>query len=133
MVACVVLIILLSKKHNEAPKVQMSCGSYHFTVTYKVNCTCYTFAIRSQSVLTTNSTGCVYNVQHSTQARHNFLRHALLSCSEILTYQLLGSQLYIFMSTEKSRLPAIAIDREVSKSRHNSRTRLRMQVLNVEK
>ena len=102
------------------------------------------YAIRSQSVMTTNSTGRVYNVQHCTAHErdsatehslltHNFFRHALLSCSEILTYQFLGSQVLIFMSTENSRSPATAIDREVSKSRHNSRTKLHIQVSYVEK
>ena len=79
-------------------------------------------AIRSQSVLTTNSTGRVYNVQFECRAQltseiasiaclDNFFRCALLSCSEILTYQLLGSQLWIVLSTENS------IDRQ---QRHRS-------------
>ena len=59
---------------------------------------------------------------------HNFFRHVLLFCSEILTYQLLGSQLWVVLSTENSRSPATAIDCEVSKLRHNSKTKLYIQV-----
>ena len=54
---------------------------------------------------------------------HDFSGPALLSCNKILTYKLLGSQLWT------------ALPLEVSKSRHidNSRTKLRIQVSNDEK
>ena len=35
---------------------------------------------------------------------HNFFRHALLPCCEILTYKLLGSQLLILLSMDNSSL-----------------------------
>ena len=64
-----------------------------------------------------NSTGRVYNVQYcpcilntseiaSIACLHNFSGPALLSCSEILTYQLLGSQLWIALPLKNSRSPA---------------------------
>ena len=53
---------------------------------------------------------------------HDFSGPALLSCSKILTYQLLGSQLWTALPLEKSRLPATV--NHVSKPRHNSRTKL---------
>ena len=54
---------------------------------------------------------------------HDFSGPVLLSCNKILTYKLLGSQLWT------------ALPLEVSKSRHidNSRTKLRIQVSNDEK
>ena len=57
---------------------------------------------------------------------HDFSGPALLSCSKILTYQLLGSQLWTALPLEKSRSPATA--NKVSKSRHNSRTKLRVKL-----
>ena len=56
---------------------------------------CFSYAIKSQSVLTTNSTGRVYNVQFECRAQHSmytseiasiaclhsFFRHTLLSCN----------------------------------------------------
>ena len=68
------------------------------------------------------------NTVASIACLHNFFRHALLSRSEILTYLLLGSQLWIFLSTENSRSPGTAIDHEVSKLCHNSRKKLHIQV-----
>ena len=79
------------------------------------------YAIRSQSVLTTNSTGRVYKVQFECRAQHstytseiasiaclhNFFRNTLLSCD--LYYQLLGSQLWIVLSTENSRSSATTV------------------------
>ena len=62
---------------------------------------------------------------------HDFPGPALLSCSKILTYQLLGSQLWTALPLEKSRSPATA--NKVSKSRHNSRTKLRTQFSHVQK
>ena len=53
---------------------------------------------------------------------HDFSGPALLSCSKILTYQLLGSQLWTALPLEKSRSPATV--NKVSKPRHNSRTKL---------
>ena len=53
---------------------------------------------------------------------HDFSGPALLSCSNILTYQLPGSQLWTASPLEKSRLPATV--NKVSKPRHNSRTKL---------
>ena len=92
------------------------------------------YTIRSQSVLSTNSTGhMLSSAQHRSEIAsitclHNFSRPALLSCSEILTYQLLGNQLQIVLSMENSKPPATAINRGVSKSRHNSRTKLHIQI-----
>ena len=53
---------------------------------------------------------------------HDFSGPALLSCSKILTYQLLGSQMWTALPLEKSRSPATV--NKVSKSRHNSRKKL---------
>ena len=53
---------------------------------------------------------------------HDFSGPATLSCSTDRTYELPGSQLWAVLSPEKSRSPATAI--KVSKSRHNSRTKL---------
>ena len=95
---------------NEAPKVQMP--RWNETISTKTTihqltadaciqdlCTavCFSYAIRSQSVLTTNSTGRVYNVQFDCRAQHStarttseiasiaclhsFFRHTLLSCN----------------------------------------------------
>ena len=47
------------------------------------------------------------------------------------SYKLLGRQLWTILTLEKSGSPATAI--KVSKSRHNSRTKLRMKLLNVQK
>ena len=57
---------------------------------------------------------------------HDFSGPALLSCSKILTYQVLGSQLWTALPSEKSRSPATA--NTVSKSRHNSRTKLCIEI-----
>ena len=131
-----------------APKVQMP--RWNVTVHHSTNtatadaciqdfCTaitmqCFSYAIRSQSCSADlNSTGRVYNVHYSTRipgtseiasiaCLHDFSGPALLSCSKILTYQLLGSQLWTALPLEKSRSPATV--NKVSKSRHNSRTKL---------
>ena len=65
---------------------------------------CFSYAIRSQSVLTTIQLGVstVFSTAHTYHERdsfhiaclHDFSGPALLSCSKILTYQLLGSQLW---------------------------------------
>ena len=106
---------------------------------------CFSYAIRSQSVLTTIQLGVstVFSTAHTYHERdsfhiaclHDFSGPALLSCSKILTYQLLGSQLWTALPLEKSRSPASspATVNKVSKSRHNSRTKLRIQVSNVPK
>ena len=53
-----------------------------------------------------NSTGRVYNVQYSTHTEHE--RNTGLRCNpEILTYQLLGSQLWIALPLKNSRSPAL--------------------------
>ena len=58
---------------------------------------------------------------------HDFSGPALLSCSKILTYlQVLGSQLWTALPSEKSRSPATA--NKVSKSRHNSRMKLCIEI-----
>ena len=57
---------------------------------------------------------------------HDLSRPALLSCSKILTYQLLGSQLWTALPLEKPRLPATV--NKVSKPCHNSRTKLCMEL-----
>ena len=79
---------------------------------------CFSYAIRSQSVLTTIQLGvstmfskyspCILNTSEiaSIACLHNFSGPALLSCSKILTYQLLGSQLWTALPLEKSRSPA---------------------------
>ena len=77
---------------------------------------CFSYAIRSQSVLTTIQLGMspMFSIHYSTRilnmseiatiaCLHNLSGPVLLSCSEILTYQLLGSQLLIVLSTESSR------------------------------
>ena len=116
-------------------------------ISYTVDCSYYTFlysrqqynsyAIRSQSKLTTNLTGRVCNIQFECKAQqiasiaclHNFFRHTLLSCSEILTYQLLGSQLFAF---EELQIASNSHDQSrVSKLRHNSRTKLRINFSHV--
>ena len=96
----------------------------------------------SQSVLTT-----IFNwacLQCSAQRTYNMSEidsiawlcnssgPALLYSSEILTYQLLDSQLCMVLPLENSRSSPTAIDREVSKSRHNSTTRLRIRLSNDE-
>ena len=53
---------------------------------------------------------------------HDLSGPALLSCSKILTYQLPCSQLWTVLPLEKSRSPATV--NKVSKPRHNSRTKL---------
>ena len=86
------------------------------------------YAIRSQSVLTTNSTGRVYNVQFECRAQHTS-EIASIAClhncrSENLTYQLLGSQLWIAFAFEELH----SHDRSrVSELHHNSRTKLRIK------
>ena len=54
---------------------------------------------------------------------HNFFRHALLSCSEILTYQLLSSQPWIVLSTENSRY------RHLSRGKHANHAITHEQIL----
>ena len=54
---------------------------------------------------------------------------AALSFSTDISYKLLGRQLWAVLSSEKSRSPATAI--KVGKSRHNSRTTLRIKLLHV--
>ena len=66
---------------------------------------------------------------HSLLAR--FSRSAAISCGINRSYKLLGRQLWTVLTLEKSGSPATAI--KVSKSRHNSRTKLRMKLLNVQK
>ena len=104
---------------------------------------CFSYAIRSQSVLTTIQLGVskVFSARsshtHTTSeiasiaCLHDFSRPALLSCSKIRTYQLLGSQLWTVLPLEKSRSPATV--NKVGKSRHNSRTKLRIQFSHVQK
>ena len=122
----------------------------------------FSYSTRSQSVLTTIQLE-VPTMFSTTQAyherdsflRHDFSRHALLSCSKILTYQLLGSQLWTAsLPLGKSRSPATVnrvvrhgliilfgdansqappdYKQSLSKSRHNSRTKLCIQVPNVD-
>ena len=62
---------------------------------------------------------------------HDFSGPALLSCSKMLTYQVLGSQLWTALPLEKSRSPETGI--EVSKSRHSSRTKLRVKLSHDQK
>ena len=66
----------------------------------------------------------------------NFAHEIFRTCSAIFqytdrSYKLLGRQLWAVLSSEKSRSPATAI--KVSKSRHNSRTKLRMKLLHIQK
>ena len=88
------------------------------------------YAIRSQSVLTTIQLGVstvFITATHTTSeiasitCLHDFSGPALLSCSKILTYQLLGSQLWTALPLEKSRSPATA-------NKANSRTKLRVKL-----
>ena len=58
-------------------------------------------------------------------------RPAALSCGTDRSYKLLGRQLQAVLTKENSRSPATAI--KVSKSRHNSRTKLRMKLLHIQK
>ena len=60
---------------------------------------------------------------------HTILRR--LSFSTDRSYKLLGRQLWAVLSSEKSRSPTKAI--KVSKSRHNSRIKLRMELSNDQK
>ena len=60
---------------------------------------------------------------------HKILRR--LSFSTDRSYKLLGRQLWAVLSSEKSRSPTKAI--KVSKSRHNSRIKLRMELSNDQK
>ena len=88
------------------------------------------YAIRSQSVLTTIQLGVstTYSI-HSTRILNKSeiaSGPALLSCSKILTYQLLGSQLWTALPLEKSRSPATV--NKVIKSRHSSGTKLRVKL-----
>ena len=97
------------------------------------NCSYYTFLYSNHKAICNqlkpisadhNPTGRVYNVQYcpcilntseiaSIACLHNFSGPALLSCSEILTYQVLGSQLWIALPLKNSRSPATAmINRE---------------------
>ena len=57
---------------------------------------------------------------------HDLSGPALLSCCKILTYQVLGSQLWPALPSEKSRSPATA--NKVNQSRHNSRTKLFIEI-----
>ena len=91
---------------------------------------CFSYAIRSQSPqFHWACLQCSLQHTHTTSeiasiaCLHDFSGPALLTCSKILTYKLLGSQLWT------------ALPLEVSKSRHidNSRTKLRIQVSNDEK
>ena len=65
---------------------------------------------------------------------HSFLAQFFRShraiCSTDRTYKLPGSHVWAVLSSEKSRSPATAI--KVSKSRHNSRTKLRTKVLSMQ-
>ena len=78
-------------------------------------------------VSTVSSTAHAY---HERDSFHSLLTQfsgpALVSCSKILTYQLLGSQLWTALPLEKSRSPATV--NKVSKPRHNSRTKLCMEL-----
>ena len=71
----------------------------------------------------------VASLCHSLLAR--FSRPAAISCGIDRSYKLLGRQLWTVLTLEKSGSPATAI--KVRKSRHNSRTKLRMKLLNVQK
>ena len=53
------------------------------------------------------------------------------TCCAILWYRPIRRQLQAVLTSEKSRSPATAI--KVSKSRHNSRTKLRMKLLHIQK
>ena len=99
---------------------------------------CLSYAIRSQSVLTIIQLGvstvfstAVTCIRFTTSeiasiaCLHDFSGPVLLSCSKIITYQLLGSKLWIALPLEKSRSPATV--NKVSKSRHTK------EVSNVEK
>ena len=57
---------------------------------------------------------------------HDFSGPALLSCTKILTYQLLGSQVWTALPLEKSRSPTTV--NKVSKPRDNSRTKPCMEL-----
>ena len=141
-------------RHRSHPGMQWSIKGanasmecHHFT--YKSSqtaavvpfCTAITMqynshATRSQSVLSINSTGRVYNecslcraehtgeIASSTAYPHNFPRHTPLSCNLSASRQPTVASL----STENSRSPAMAIDRVVGKLRFNSRTQLHIQV-----
>ena len=86
---------------------------------------CSSYAIRSQSVLTTNSTGRVYKVQFECRARHstytseiasiaclhNFFRNTLLSCDLSASRQstvdsFVHGELYIISSSSSSCRPS---------------------------
>ena len=93
---------------------------------------CFCNTNRSQSMLPQFNWPCLQRLaQHTSEIAsiaclHDFSGPALLSCSKILTYQVLGSQLWTALPSEKSRSPATA--NKVSKSRHNSRTKLCIEI-----
>ena len=93
---------------------------------------CYCNTDRSQSMLTTMQLGVstVFSTAHERDSFHSLLTRFLWTCaaicSKILTYQLLGSQLWTTLPLEKSRSPATV--NKVSKPRHNSRTKLCMEL-----
>ena len=103
-----------------------NCGCVYTGFLYSNhNAQCFIYAIRSQSQINWACLQCL--AQHTSEIAsiaclHDFSGPALLSCSKILTYQLLGSQRWTAWPLEKSRSPATV--NKVSKPRHNSRTKL---------
>ena len=96
---------------------------------------CFMQSEANHAVLTTIQLGVstmfiTPHAYHERDSFHSLLTRFLWTCaailSKILTYQLLGSQLWTALPLEKSRSPATA--NKVSKSRHNSRTKLRVKL-----
>ena len=75
-----------------------------------------------------HSTRIVYHERDSFHIAclHDFSGPALLSCSKSITYQLPCSQLWTALPLEKSRSPATV--NKVNKPRHNSRTKLYIEL-----
>ena len=93
---------------------QLQMHIYRISVQQSLTMQCFSYAIRSQSMLTTIHWACLQCLaQHTREIAfiaclHNFSGPALLSCSEILTYKLLGSQLWIALPFKIARNSSIA-------------------------
>ena len=97
-------------------------------------CTAITFsyAIRSQSVLTTNQQGVstVFSTAHA--YFHNLLTQFLWTCAAILSNLAISSTVDSFAFEELQIASTAMHDQSrVSKLRHNSRTKLRIKFSNV--
>ena len=81
-----------------------------------------------RGIITAHAYRCTSEIA-SIACLHDFSGPALLPCSKILTYQLLGSQLWTALPLEKSRSSATV--NKVSNSRHNFGTKLRVKLSHI--